>query len=148
MISGSKTEIKGGYYSPSIDLWFDDKKAYSRAYAKNWRNNNRGYFLDKQREYWLKNRDKLNAYKRVYYKKYREDNKEKIYDYNKEYYKIYKVKNKENIRAYRNGLQRRYIDSLNVNYVSRLLGLNNNAPQELIELKRSQIKLWRAIRNK
>lgn len=59
---------------------------------------------DYQREYYEKNREKLNEYQRDYYEK----NREKLNEYQREYYEKYREKNREKFNEYQREYQRQY----------------------------------------
>lgn len=96
------------------------------------------------------NKSYCNKCRSIYQKEYKEKNKEKL----KECYKLYKEKNKEkykklasmnyerNKEYYRNETK-----ILSDNYIKKLLK-TSNAPMELIEAKRIQIKIFRECRYK
>jgi hypothetical protein len=124
-------------------------KKYSK---KQYREKNK----EEWREYWGKyrdeNRDKINAIQKKYYQnkeeireyqgKYREKNKEEI----REYQGKYRDENRDKIRE----KDKNIIEKIGDQYVKRLIydstGLKSDqAPPELIELKREQIKLHRKI---
>ena len=77
-----------------------------KEYQKEYRLNNKEY----GKEYYLKNKEKLKERQKEYGKEYDLKNREKIKEYKKEYLKEYRLKNKEKINEYFN--QRRKTDPL------------------------------------
>ena len=113
--------------------------------------------------YTKQTKEELKENKRIRDEKYRLANKDKIKERNSKYQKIYyeanrdraRLRHKENIlannaRCSKNA--KRNIDNLSDAYIHRLLIRDGrlkqcDMPQELIELKRAQIKLKRGLEN-
>ena len=90
-----------------------------------------------KRKYYEKNREKINVYRRNYQRR----NPEKA----REGTRNYKIKHAEKIREKR----LKQVESLADSYVAKKIGISvSQCTPELLELKRAQIKLHRAIKER
>jgi hypothetical protein len=125
-----------------------------RKWRKNFRENNPEKVKKWHAEWRKKNRDKL----REYYRNWEKNNPEKskkYYENNEEKIKLWKKKhyqeNRSNILKCNRELQKSHRDNLDDVYIkSRLRGdisiKSKDIPQELIELKRIQLKIYRYVK--
>ncbi len=129
-------------------------KEHRSDYYKNYRINNKKrlgvyrkkYLLDnseilriKNKEYRLANIEKITTYQKA--------NKQKACDYNAAYSKLHPEKSGLNNKKYRQNLPDKYIKNLLIVQGKRYGCNAENITQELINLKRSQLLLFREIRD-
>lgn len=93
---------------------------------------------------------KANAGKIAEYNKtYQKANADKIAEYHKTYQKAYEKANADKIRERKKAYLKACVDNLTSRYIASKIGLPiSDIPPELIELKRTQLKLHRLIKQK
>ena len=136
----------------------DIKKEKNRAYMVYYYAANYEKVKERSKKYYENNSEKLKESSKKYYennseklkessKKYRENNPEKV----KEKAKKWKENNHEKVKKYTNKISNEMGDSYIKN---KLCTITKNSlhvgdlPNELIEVKRLQIQLFRLIKNK
>ena len=116
-------------------IYRENNKDEQKIRQHNWYINNKEYVLDKQKKNRLQHRDRYIELSKLY----RENNNEKFIAYRKE--------NKDNINSY--GKKRTLLcpDSYVKNLIILQFGDMEHIPESLIDLKRSELKLKRAIKH-
>lgn len=129
-------EIRAEYY-------LNNKKNFAER-SKKYREENKEKYVARSKKYYLENKDKLIAYQN----KYKQENKKKVADRKG----AYREKNLDKILMDGRNIAKEYSDTLHDSHIKTIISNVSNLkrkdiPQELIELKREQLKLHRAIKN-
>ncbi len=125
-----------------------DNKEKKLAYEKEYRQNNKEKICACKKKYRQVNGEKIKEYLLVNMKKitaYRKENKQKARDYNIVYNKLHPDVRRLNNKKYRQGLSDCYLKNLLI-VQGRRYGWNaENITQELVDLKREQLFMYREI---
>ena len=124
--------------------WYAANAEKMRLYRKEYRAKN----ADARQAYNESRKDAQQEYFRAYAKKRRQQNP----GLKREEYQKRKLKNPEGIAAMRRRGYEKHVTELSDGYVKRVLVFGNNLkpadiPQELVDVKRIQIKIQREIKN-